>query len=114
MCPRDDISFICAVTVSGNESLILLWLNLDDGHDRKLYFVNDTNLYEDIVVRAFTTQLVKASNDTLISTATINELNAVDNTSAGIICFDSVGNSNTLYVAGSGKKRNDAHILDVS
>ena len=103
VCPGDDVIFICTVTVSGNESLLLFWLNPDNNQDWKIYFANDTSIHKDDVVGAFTTKL-KVSNDTIISTATINDLNLVDIMSAGISCFDSVGNNQTLYVADSGKK----------
>ena len=111
VCPRDDVSFTCTVTVSGNESLFLLWLNPDNEHDRKLYLVNESFIHEDVVVGAFTTEIVQGGSDTIISTATINELNLVDIMSAGISCFDGVGNNQTLYVAESGRKIIAIHFI---
>ena len=91
------------MTVSGNESLFLLWLNPDNEQDWKVYIPSDTNT-KDAAVGAFMTKVVNDSSDTIISTATINELNLMDIMSAGISCFDSVGNNQTLYVADAGRK----------
>ena len=104
MCPGDDVIFTCTVTVSGIQSLILTWINPNNGQDRKLYLVNDVNIGNDPVVGAFTTKLVDFSNDTIISTATIGKINFVDVVPAGINCLDSIGNNKTLHVIESGTK----------
>ena len=104
MCPGDNVSFIC--TVSGSDGLLLIWLNPDNKEDLEFYQVNDTNIQNDNAVGEFTTKLVEARNDTIISTATINELNLADIMYAGISCLDGFGtcNNQTLYVADSGRK----------
>ena len=90
------------MTKSGSEPF-LLWVNPDDINDNKDYVVDATNT-EDPVVGAFTTKLLETSNDTIISTATIKELNLTDIMSAGISCRDGIGNNSTMYVADLGKK----------
>ena len=102
VCPGDDVSFICTVTVSGTESLALLWINPNNGSDSKFYSIDDP--IGDSTVGAFTTEIV---SDTITSTATVNNITLVDIMSAGITCIDSVSEM-TLYVADSGKKTNDA------
>ena len=107
VCPGDNVSFIC--TVSGSDALIMVWLNPENNKDKKIYQANDTDIDNDDVVGAFTTKLVEASNNTIVSTATIIQLNPVDFTSAGISCDDGTGNNKrTLYVADSGWKVRNA------
>ena len=104
MCPGDDVLLTCTVTVPSNQSLILIWLNPSNNEDRKLYIVNDTDVSNDPVVGAFTTELVGYSSNTIISTATMQEINFMDVTQAGISCVDSGGISETMYITGSGRK----------
>ena len=110
VCPEDNVSFVCTVTASANESLLLAWFNPNHELDAKVYIVNDTSIKTDNVVGVFTTKLVKASSDTIISTATINELNVAEIMYAGISCLDGAGNNQTLYVADSGRKISDLHV----
>ena len=93
------------MTVSGSGLPFLLWLNPDNEQDLKAYITNpnDPNT-KDAAVGAFMTNVVNDSGDTIISTATINELNLTDIMSAGISCLDGVGNNQTLYVADAGRK----------
>lgn len=104
VCPGDDLSFICTVTASANETLLLAWFNPNNEQDAKVYIVNDTSFKIDNVVGAFTTKLVKASSDTLISTATINALNVAEIMYTGISCLDGPGDNHTVYVADTGRK----------
>ena len=108
VCPEDNVSFVCTVTASANESLLLAWLNPNNEQDAKVYIVNDTSVKIEEVVGAFTTKFVDASSDTIISTATINELNAAEIMYAGISCLDGAGKNDTVYVADTGRKVNHA------
>ena len=104
MCPGDDVILTCTVTVPSNQSLILIWLNPSNNEDRKLYIVNDTDVSNDPVVGAFATELVGYSSNTIISTATVQEINFMDVMQAGISCMDSGGISTTMNVTESGRK----------
>ena len=104
VCPGDDVILACTVTVPSNQSLILIWFNPNNNEDRKLYIVNDTDVSNDPVVGSFTTELVGYSSNTIISTATVQEINFTDAMQTGINCFDSIGNNETMYITGSGRK----------
>lgn len=98
MCLGDEVIFTCT-TVSQNQSLLILyWINPDDINDRVLYYLNSIEDGNDFLVGSFATALEELSDDTIVSTATIKEVNFVNSMPAGIICRDSISNEKKLYV----------------
>ena len=69
-----------------------------------IYLVNDDSIGNDPIVGTFTTDFVGFTHNTIISTATIYQINLVEAMHAGISCWESIGNNKTLHVTESSRK----------
>ena len=106
VCPGDDVTLTCTVTVSTNQSdLPFLYLvNAFDENNRVFHNAEDTVIANSSKVGPFTAKVVEASNEIIVATATIKEITSKDALCAGIKCRDGSGDEIALYVA-LGKKK---------
>ena len=106
VCPGDDVIFTCKVTVSTNQSemLVLVFFDAFDKNNIIFYDAETMISSNSSTIGPFTTKIVETSNGSIVATATIKGITYEDVPCAGISCNDFFGSRSVLYVA-LGKKK---------
>ena len=88
VCPGDNITLICTVTVPENQVPSLSWVNPKNRtHDREVYTVVSSNNSKTGSVGGFTTAFIKGNDTTIVSSAILSMVTEQDEENKAIACI---------------------------
>ena len=100
MCPGDNVTFICTVTVSDQHFPLLTWINpKNEPDDRFTYSLHDMDVTT--CVGGFVTKFIEGNNSIIVSTATLSNATEEDDKNKEIACaYDKDKESRNISLSG--------------
>ena len=105
MCPGDNVTFICNLTVFENqfEYLTLTWVNPKNNSDPRPVYGITGALSTEEYVGGFSTEFIEGDNNRIVSSATLSNVTKEDDQNKEIDCrYNEYRKSRTISLSGVG------------